>query len=139
MNMTVETVIKQWGPIFLLSILLFGCASEPPVNIIGQTRTTENIRAVFTRADVEQQFFKLYKQRLAFDKELRGKITYRLTVSQQGEVLSCHVAQSSLADIELEQAIRNVLLGTNFGVVANPEPVRFLYPIRFEPSQSSGQ
>ena len=117
----------------LCVILIAACAAAPPPKL-EPTRTTQSIRAVIKQAAVKQKIYQAYQERLVFNDALEGVISYRLTVNPEGQVLSCQAVESTVADTELEQAVRQVLLDAQFGPVADPVPVRFLYPIKFSPT-----
>ena len=75
----------------------------------------------------------LYNRELRRTPDLEGKLTVRITVSPEGEVLDCEVVESTLDSPELVSAVLKRVKKWSLPAVA-PRPITVTYPFVFFPS-----
>jgi TonB family protein len=75
----------------------------------------------------------LYNRELRRNPDLEGKLTVRITVSPEGEVLDCEVVDSTLDSPDLEKAVVKRVKKWNLPAVA-PRVISVTYPFVFFPS-----
>jgi TonB family protein len=75
----------------------------------------------------------LYNRELRRNPDLEGKLTVRITVSPEGEVLDCEVVESTLDSPELVSAVLKRVKKWSLPAVA-PRPITVTYPFVFFPS-----
>jgi TonB family protein len=95
------------------------------------SRSREEIELVFDRN--KGAIFALYNRALRSDPTLQGKLVLRLTIAPSGEVTSCAVVSSELANPEMEQKLVQRVLMFRFEA-RDVEAVTTTKPIDFFPA-----
>ncbi len=75
---------------------------------------------------------KAYSRRWKQNNALSGRVTVKFGINDQGDVVSCSVAESTLKDPEFEKTVVNIVKHWKFGPIDNPGDVtEVMYPFTF--------
>lgn len=105
---------------------------RPLAEVIGQSRTDEEIQIVFDR--YKAALYRIYNRELRKNPTLQGKMVLRITILPDGTVSACKVESTDLDSAILSTKIVNRVKRFNFGAKENVSKITILYPIDFLPA-----
>lgn len=100
---------------------------------VSNERRSEKIQIAFDRE--KQAITKIYLDEVNKPGNpcLYGRVTFALAIRQDGKMADAVVEQSDLGSPELEERLRQFIMGIDFGAVEKPGTQVLLYPFHLQP------